>query len=205
MEQYHKIQTVYLRDPETNYKKLLMGNFAVEEFRYLQDNEWTFTEKVDGTNIRVIYDNAFRFYGKTDNAQIPKPLLNRLGEIFFPLADKFKIMFNDPVCLYGEGYGAGINKGGKYKQNQDFVLFDIKIGDYWLLRSDVEEIATTLGIDIVPIIGKGTLSDMVDMVKDGLESKWGRFEAEGIIAKPTVELATRRGHRIITKIKHKDL
>jgi hypothetical protein len=54
MKEYHKIQTVFKRDPSNNYKTLLEGEFAIPEFGYLQDNEWVFTEKVDGTNIRVM-------------------------------------------------------------------------------------------------------------------------------------------------------
>ena len=53
MEKYHKIQTVYLRDPDNRYRTLLDGKFAKPEFGYLADCEWVFTEKIDGTNIRV--------------------------------------------------------------------------------------------------------------------------------------------------------
>jgi len=38
----------------------------------------------------------------------------------------------------------------------------------------------------------------------GLVSKWGDFEAEGIVARPAVELKTRAGERIITKLKTRD-
>ena len=90
MNQYHKIQTVFLRDPATNYKTLLEGQYALPEFEYLANNQWTWTEKVDGTNIRVIWDGtAIVFGGKTDNAQIPASLVNRLSDTFFPLRDTF--------------------------------------------------------------------------------------------------------------------
>lgn len=113
------------------------------------------------------------------------------------------------VCLYGEGYGAKIQKGGdNYRSDQDFVLFDIKIDNWWLQRVDVEDIAKKLDIDIVPIIGTGTLPDMIQEVRNGFNSVWSTskvsFKAEGIVARPGVELKTRSGHRIITKIKHKD-
>ena len=107
--------------------------------------------------------------------------------------------------MYGEGYGAKIQKGGgNYRPEQDFVLFDIKIGDWWLQRPDIEEIANQLDIDIVPIIGSGTLEDMIAMTEKGFHSRWGKFDAEGIVARPAVELKARNGGRIITKIKHKD-
>ncbi|MBU1082564.1 MAG: hypothetical protein KKB59_18905, partial [Spirochaetes bacterium] len=49
MQKYHKIQTVFKRDPETKFKTLLIGDFALPEFEYLKNNLWVYTEKVDGT------------------------------------------------------------------------------------------------------------------------------------------------------------
>jgi hypothetical protein len=206
MKEYHKIQTVFLRDPNTKFKTLLEGEFALPEFKYLANNEWMFTEKVDGTNIRVMFDGQqITFGGKTDNAQIPAFLVTRLQDVFLPQLETFKAKFADGVCLYGEGYGAKIqNGGGNYRQDQDFVLFDVKIGDWWLERSSVEEIASTLKLDIVPIIGAGTLYDMVEMTRRGFNSIWGNFAAEGIVARPSIELKSRNGHRVITKLKHRD-
>ena len=207
MNQYHKIQTVYKRDPETKFKTLIVGAFSLPEFEYLKYNEWVFTEKVDGTNIRVMFDGeTITFGGKTDRAQIPTPLINRLNERFSDQHLLFTEVFEShEVCLYGEGYGAKIQKGGgNYRQDQDFVLFDVKIGKWWLQRSDVEDVAQKLGLDIVPIIGHGTLFHMVERGRNGFKSQWGDFKAEGIVARPSVELKSRNGSRIITKIKYKD-
>ena len=207
MEQYHKIQTVYKRDPETKSKTLIEGAFSLPAFEYLKNNEWVFTEKVDGTNIRVMFDGQLvTFGGKTDRAQIPTDLFNRLNERFFSHTDLLREVFDSPeVCLYGEGYGAKIQKGGgNYRQDQDFVLFDVKIGEWWLQRSDVEGIAQKLGLDVVPIIAQGTLLDMIGFARQGFLSAWGDFRAEGIVARPSVELKSRNGSRIITKIKYKD-
>lgn len=207
MNNYHKIQTVYKRDPETKHKTLLEGSFSLPEFEYLAENKWQWQEKIDGANTRAMFDGELiLFGGRTDNAQISAFLANRLNEIFLPQLELFRTMFPDgKVCLYGEGYGAKIQKGGgNYRQDQDFVLFDIKIGDWWLLRPDVEDIAQKLSLDIVPVIGSGTLFEMVAKVKEGFNSQWGDFIAEGIVARPLVELKTRRGDRLITKVKCKD-
>ena len=207
MKEYHKIQTVYKRDPATKHKTLIEGDFSLPEFEFLQSNKWIFTEKVDGTNVRVIFDGGtIRFGGKTDRAQIPTLLMNCLNEKFLPKLDVFKEIFNgNHVCLYGEGYGAKIQSGGgKYRQDPNFVLFDVKIEEWWLQQHDVEDIAEKLGIDTVPIIGTGTLREMVEMAKSGFKSRWGDFTAEGIVAKPAVELKSRNEERIITKIKYKD-
>jgi len=206
MDEYHKIQTVYKRDPQTKFRTLMKGEYSLPEFEYLQRNSWSFSEKIDGTNIRIIFDGEkITFGGKTDNAQIPAILFGRLAERFYPLTDQFKEYFPDGVCFYGEGYGAKIQKAGsQYCSKQDFVLFDIKIGDWWLFRPNLESIAKDFSLDVVPIIGFGTLDDMVEMAAMGFSSKWGDFKAEGIVARPEVELKTRSGHRIICKIKYKD-
>lgn len=209
--EYHKIDSIYRRDTKGN---MLFGEYSRPEFEYLAGNTWVFTEKVDGTNIRLTYPGTpiFRgnehahIYGRTDNAQIPKFLLDRLVELMRPAP--FEDVFTDgAVVLYGEGYGAKIQKGGRYlAEGCDFVLFDVKVGDWWLRRDAVEDVADKLGLATVPILGKGTLDDAVDMVRQGFSSaRWpGVTVAEGLVMRPEVELFDRRGERVITKIKHKD-
>lgn len=209
MTEYHKIQTLFKRDENT--KKIIEGDWTFPEFELLKDVTWVFTEKVDGTNIRVMWDGAnVTFGGKTDNAQIPVKLLYALQELFEGtakkklLSDVFQSLEGVNVCLYGEGYGAGIQSGGTYRQDQSFVLFDVKINNTWLKREDVLDIGSKLGVQVVPIIGEGTLQDAIAQVRSGFKSQWGDFIAEGIVARPKVELRTRMGDRIIAKIKHKD-
>ncbi|MEE9592664.1 MAG: RNA ligase family protein, partial [Thermoplasmata archaeon] len=204
---YFKIPTVFKRDPATKHRTLLLGEYALLEFEYLKDNTWTFTEKVDGTNIRVMVggDGNVEFGGKTDNAHLPARLVKRLGEMFFPLRERLAEQFPDGGGLYGEGYGAGIQKGGgNYHPTQEFVLFDVLVGDWWLERENVEDVADKLGLVIVPIVGEGSLESVVEFVREGFRSFWGDFPAEGIVARPNVTLHRRSGERIITKLKAKD-
>jgi len=212
MNKYPHIDTVFKRDPTDKYKSLLIGQYSQSAFEYLRDNAWLFTEKVDGTNIRVIIASSaeggvpyYTFRGKRDKAEIPPFLLEKLVNIFEPIKEILFQQFPDGACLYGEGYGAKIQKGGgNYCQDHGFVLFDVKVGDWWLERYNVEEIAQKLGLRVVPIIGSGTLDMMVTKAREGFNSVWGDFLAEGIVARPAIELQNRNGSRIITKIKHKD-
>ena len=207
MNEYHKIHTVFKRDPATKYKTLLICEWTLPEFAFLAKNQWDFSEKLDGTNIRVMFSGGkVTFGGKTDRAQIPAQLTEKLIERFYEQTSLFETLFSDAdVCLYGEGIGPKIQKGGgNYRKYQDFVLFDVKIGEWWLQRKDVQDIADSFGVEIAPIIGAGTLYEMVYKVKDGLKSTWGDFQAEGIVARPTVELKNRAGNRIITKVKCRD-
>jgi len=207
MIEYHKIQTVYKRNPDTNFKTLLIGEWALPEFEYLALNKWVFTEKVDGTNIRIMWNHEEKIVtigGKSERAQIPSFLANRIAglNLVIPLSEYYQ---DTSMCLYGEGYGGKIQKGGgTYGKDQSFVLFDVKISEWWLQRKDSEEIAGKLGLQVVPIIGSGSLLYMVGLAQDGFKSQWGDFMAEGIVARPAVELKSRSGQRIITKIKCKD-
>lgn len=202
MREYHKIQSIFKRNDEGNF---IFGDYSLPEFEFLKDNIWEFTEKVDGTNIRITWDKEkVVINGKTDKAQIPSSLVNKLKEIFSD--EKFKSLYPEtPMTLYGEGYGVGIQSGGKYNsKGVDFVLFDVFIDRWWLTRDNVEDIASKLGIEVVPIIGHGTIDEALQITKSGFKSKWGDFVAEGIVLRPKTELFTRNGDRIITKVKYKD-
>ena len=79
MKPYHKIKTVFKRDPATKFRTLLWNQYACPKFALLRNCEWLFTEKIDGTNIRVHWDGTkVRFGGRTINAQIPTFLLDVL-------------------------------------------------------------------------------------------------------------------------------
>ncbi len=205
MSEYHKIENLYKRDEKTHL--CIPGQFRCEEFDYLKDAEWSFTEKVDGMNIRVIWDGSNLSYaGRSDNACLHPHLAQRLRELFEDKATARESIFACPgVVLYGEGYGAGIQKGGGcYSARKDFVLFDVAVDGLWLERENVAAIAAALGLDIVPEVARGPLLLGAEMVQAGLKSAWGDFTAEGLVARPATELKTRRGQRIITKIKHVD-
>lgn len=201
--EYHKIQNVYNRDPKTNHKTLIEEEWSMPEFEYLANNQWLLTEKVDGTNIRVHwYEDHITFSGKTNDAEIPKPLLERLKEIF--TLDKLNETFGGKaVTLYGEGYGKKIQKTGHLylPDSVDFILFDVLIGGIFLERNNVEDIASKLALKTVPVVAKCSLFDAIDLTKKGFPSFLGDLRAEGVVCKPLKELQTRNGKRIITKIK----
>lgn len=234
---YQKINTLFKRD-ENNL--IIPTEYCQAEFNYLKDLKWECTEKIDGTNMRVIitpiysqkylenanvFVDAFaefkiEFKGKTDDAIIPKHLLAKMQEIFtkskvyeafaehYVLNDgNFEKNLN-PIILYGEGYGVKIQNGGNYISNGvDFILFDVKIGDFWLLRNSCEDIARSLNINIVPLVGLMTIPEAIEYVKKGFVSNISEnrsYMAEGLVLKTPMGLMDRRGNRLIVKIKYKD-
>jgi len=82
MNAYTKIETVYKRDIDGT-KKLIEGDFRNEAVEFLKDKDWIFTEKVDGTNIGIVWDgHKVSYQGRTERAQIPAHLMNKLISIF---------------------------------------------------------------------------------------------------------------------------
>lgn len=206
MEEYHKIQTLFKRDEKT--KKLIEGELADKTVEFLKDNKWQFTEKINGVNTRVMWDgHKITFGGRTDKAQIPADLTNRLIELFGGEANEqlFEQKFGEmEVMLVGEGYGEKIQSGGLYRKGQDFILFDVKIAGNWQPRASVEDIAKYFGIDVVPVVLEGTIQEGIDFIKTAPNSKIGTAKMEGIVGKPFIEMQDRTGKRVIVKIKVND-
>lgn len=212
--EYHKIETLYERDEKTHKLKpeLILKNSV-----YGIIKTWQFTEKVDGTNIRLMWEHAivtdgpcrpesFRIGGKTDNAQIHADLIANIERL--ELREKMRDVFPDTdAVLYGEGYGAGIQKGGDYSDTKKFILFDVLIdGKWWLNWENTCDVAAKLKLDTVPFIGEFTLEQATEMVRTGMQSRLnsGKAKMEGLVGRPREALFDKKGHRLIVKLKTKD-
>jgi len=210
MHEYTKIETIFERDMNGS-KKLIEGKFRNETVEFLKDNQWACTEKIDGTNIGIVWDgHSVTYQGRTERAQIPARLMNKLIEMFGgeTNAQIFEQKFGEmPVILFGEGYGAKIQKGGgNYRSDVSFILFDVYLpeSNLWLKRDALEDIAKAFDIDVVPIVLTGTLQEAVDFVKTKPKSTIGTADMEGLVCKPAVDMLDRMGRRIIVKIKVRD-
>ena len=206
LKEYHKIETIFERDDNT--KKLNENKYRNKTVEFLKDLEWEFTEKIDGTNIRIYWNgHKVQYFGRTDKAQIPSQLLNVLLEKFGGDTNEemFEQLFGDKeVMLIGEGYGAKIQSGGDYRSDNSFALFDVIIDGIFLNRESVQSIANSLNIETAPVVFYGNLQKGIDYVKTKPDSLIGTAKMEGLVARPKQELLDRLGNRIIVKIKVKD-
>ena len=207
MQTYNKIETVFNRDIEGT-KRLILGSYRNETVEYLKDNIWQFTEKIDGTNIRIHWDgHNVEFGGRTDKAQIPNHLLNKLQDLFGTLEaeELFEQTFGEKdAILFGEGYGAKIQNGGEYRSDVSFILFDVMINSNYQSRAWVEQTAKMFGIDVVPIVLEGTIQDGIEYVMSHAHRTIGNAMMEGVVGRPKVEMKDRCGNRVIVKIKWED-
>jgi hypothetical protein len=216
--EYGKIETLFERDPKTF--SVIPGAFKNRAYSLLKT--WRFTEKIDGTNVRVMFNpgiagasaedalmngaaEAVMIGGRTDNAVMPAGLVQNILGIVTP--EKMAASFQSPVILYGEGYGAGIQKGADYAPTKKFILFDVLVdGTWWLDYEQISDVGATLGLDVVPFVGDWSLEEATEFVRKGFLSyiPGATKKAEGLVGRPIETLFDKRHHRIITKLKTKD-
>lgn len=208
--------------------------FTQPEFEFLRGCKFECTEKIDGTSMSVHIipvgytdiggafkvNYAVEYHGKTEKADTPKHLQAKMEQLFPAekmleafnknvtyenVEDAIKEVNHGKVNVFGEGYGAKIQKGGNYISNDcGFILFDVTVDGMFLLRESLEDIASKLGIPIVPLIGYMTIDEAIEFVKKGFKSTIAEnkdYDAEGLVLKTPMGLLNRKGERIITKIK----
>lgn len=205
MKEYQKIETLYKFDSEIKRFKKEFYNPIVE---YLKDCKWFGTEKVDGTNVRVLWNgHSFEFGGRTDNAEIPKALMKVLTDNFnYDMEVLFEQKFgNKEVMLFMEGY-AGKIQNGAYTGSEDIIGFDVMIGDIYLDKAVSKELFEELGLKFVPVLEFNNLQECIDYVYNNKQSIiQPQSKIEGLVCYPAVRLYDHQGKRIIVKIKNKDL
>lgn len=213
---YPKINTLWKRD-FSNHDIVIPGQFAQTEFEDLRGARWEWTEKIDGTNIRLyrtVTDPGIQggtqvtIGGRTDRANIPAPLYKALEPIAARIRD---FAWNDdtPVTVFGEGYGAGIQQGGGYREKPGFIVFDIKIGDVYLARETVQNIASGLELETVHSYGIMTLDEAwIHMCYREFETTYKEHELEGIVGRPVSRFYVyKNGHLapLLCKMKYRDI
>lgn len=216
---YGKIDTLFDRDD-----KFRVDTTRVRRPAFAAIDHWLVTEKVDGTNMRIEFvrprggATVAQILGKTDNASIPPMLLahcTALAQRIIPTVTETMADHDlTTYTLYGEGYGAKIQKGGgRYRDDQGFILFDIGVASGRFLSDQVvTDTAAKLDIPRVPLLQGGdpmSTDEIVRLVRGGFASDAADvfdpdFAAEGVVARPAEPLYDNRGARIIWKLKQRD-
>ena len=227
---YQKINTIFMRD--VNNIIMPYNDFVSPELEWLRNCKFDATEKIDGTNMRIevsckLIEGELRmvveYKGKSDEAQIPPHLYKFMVETFpkekvLAALDLPEIITDTVLAekewgipkytIYGEGYGVKIQNGGNYISNGvGFIVFDVKVNDWWLLRNNVAEIAEKLGAPMVPYMGQFTIDEAIEFVRKGFKSTIAEnkeYLAEGLVLTSPYGIKNRKGERIIFKIKHND-
>lgn len=220
MTKYPSIETVYVRDPKTNI--LDFGAIRLPEIECVK--EWTLSEKIDGTNVRVIITRSgIEVRGRTDKAQLHPDLIEAVLGIM-PAHDHLVEYFHEyggrvdeegwSVTFYGEGYGAGIQKGGVYSDTKRFRVFDLMLGEKtWVDDDEMRRVCLDLKIPVVPQLCHTsklptTEEELRQIIPWSLVAVHDRgadqVPAEGIVAKPVHVLLDKYGNRVMWKLTYRE-
>lgn len=222
--EYQKINSYYMRDERT---KKFTEEAAKEEFKLI--NHWEIYEKIDGTNIRIIYtpptegcDEHIYFGGRTNDAQINVNLMDYLRRVF--TVEKFRsnaIPFTCPVMICGEGIGPNI-QGGQYGDEYGFVMFDVLIDKWWLDDDKKALIEAHFGVAVAPqirLIHHGedvgstsyykiqnifAIKEFVQSKPHSLFSNREHTPMEGVVCRTAPLLFDKHGKMIVFKLKQRD-
>ena len=211
---YPKIHTLWKRDSKN---RVIVGDYARDEFRDLTYAPFIWTEKLDGTNTRFYWNGStVTIGGRTDNAVWNPRVLAELERIAQPHAFK-ELYGSQHVVLYGEAFGAGIQKGGGYSENVLFRPFDLRVGTAegitanspFTGRHKVTQIAHALGVEPVEILGDESLwSAWMSIGCREYKSTYPGHELEGIVGRPATPFYIANGENlspILVKMKYRDL
>jgi RNA ligase len=210
IDEYGKILTLFERNEKF---KVVEGRFKSPAFELI--NKWHVEEKIHGQNVRIHWngaDGVFFFARTAGSGALPGDLLKFLESKFTVAKFQEKFAAGTAVALFGEGCGAGIQKnGGLYSKTKTFVLFDVKLDQWWFDPDSIRDVAAHFDVQTPTVLYSCTMiPEIVDVVKTGFDSflafgnTGSSYKSEGIIARTVPGLFMRDGSRLMFKLKTED-
>jgi len=171
------------------------------------------TEKVDGTNVRIGWvEGHLRFGGRTIELTSADPLYG-----FYPWAqaqeDRWTAFFEGlhlegtDAVLFGEWYGPGVMKGGRYGAEKQFRAFDLMIDGFLLDHAVFTTICESAGIPMMPVVYDGPYDESALLALRtspsvvAAENGQNNVIWEGIVVRPPIMFKTKADRWILAKFK----
>lgn len=223
---YPKITSPFKRTDDKS--KTVSTDVWIDDYaKFFGENGLPFyaTEKVDGTNLNIVYDgNHISYTGHTDkniwNPEVEEWIKSKFQTPEFEQMCEQRFGENE-IKLCGELIGPKIKNNFYRLEDYKFILFDIHndTSNTWWNREFVEENAKDLNLDIVPLIGDATKFSELRLESKNTLKEWTyllktsvwyskicpSIELEGFVVRPMMELLKANGERVIYKIKIKDI
>lgn len=189
----------------------------------LDKQQYIVTEKVHGANFSFHISMDSNLYVEIKCAKRSgwieddekffnyKPVLekyrNRLENIFDAMSDD-----REELVIFGELYGGNIQSGMCYKDDQDFIAFDMKMDGAPVDKLSMFNDLKTYEIPCVPLLGKfDTLQEALNfnesfdslLMREGFNGEEKHKEAEGVVIEPIAPSWFPNGSRVYFKKKTK--
>lgn len=210
IEVYPKFYAPYERK---EHSKLVDINKPKRDIKpYMTDDmTWTVSEKLNGINTRIIWDGySIEVKGRNDKTELQGGQLDLQGDLIASQMDNGNFMFDElfgtkKVTIFGEVIGTKI-QGNPYKLGEtQFKVFDILINDVWVSPEGITKIAEDLNMStVMHYTVRGWDNVMTNFIEIWKNCRKKKFYFEGLVAYPAHQPLTKKGERVITKIKVKD-
>ncbi len=184
-----------------------MGYMHIDNLYKSQDillfKECYALEKVHGTSAFIKWEQ-----GKPINFHAGCVSHDKFIQLFdeAKLTALFESMGHEHVKVHGEAYGGKVQgMSSTYGPHVNFIVFDIRVGHFWLSVLDMEKVAQTLGFEVVPYRRIPTTIEALDQARDEPSEVAFRRgcgsdkKREGVVLRPLIELTKNNGRRIIVK------
>lgn len=185
-----------------------MGYMHIENLYKQQDillfRECYALEKIHGTSAHISWkDGNVKFFsGGAKNEEFVK-----LFDVE-TLRARFIEMGKEEVVLFGEAYGGKMQgMSHTYGKQLRFIVFDVKIDEYWLKVPSAEAVAHSFGLEFVHYNKVSTDLSSLDAERDAPSMQAYRNGIiedkmrEGVVLRPLEEFRRNDGSRIICKHK----
>ena len=178
--EYPKLKNLHKRDPADNK---VIDEFTDEIFspEQLGNAGWTWREKMDGTNLRIIWDgHRAEYRGRTDRAQFSDGQTMFLDEkIKSPAFEELleQTFGNTEAVLFGELIGNKLQGNPHKVDGYEIRVYDAFVAGWWLLPASVDELASDLGLGSAEIIVVAPIGHMHRVMKN-IASITEAFEGE---------------------------
>ena len=209
--EYPKLKNLHKRDPADNK---VIDEFTDEIFspEQLGNAGWTWREKMDGTNLRIIWDgHRAEYRGRTDRAQFSDGQTMFLDEkIKSPAFEELleQTFASTEAVLFGGLIGNKLQGNPHKIDGYEIRVYDAFVAGWWLLPASVDELANDLGLGSAEIICVAPIGNMHQVMKniaaqsEFFEGEAGPFEyIEGIVGTAPGSVLGRNGSILRVKLK----
>lgn len=202
---YPKFYAPYERAERSKYLDPTKPRPTLEPYMN-NSTKWYVSNKLDGTNTRILWDgHKVEVRGRTNASK----LQGYQNELLDVLTVNDNYLFDEafgekPVVIYGESFGGKI-QCNPHNAEPQFKVFDMQVDGIWLDYSDVEELSDKLNLGYNEhhvLYGWSNVMTYFKELRKELDTNGKYFE--GIVACPVNMPLTRFGERVITKIKVAD-
>jgi hypothetical protein len=194
---------------------------ATAPLHFIPFEDLVFTEKIDGTNMGIRFDNGILTHiqkhnsecdrnDKNDNFyfEVGDTIAEKINNSKTEIINEVEIKVLDNIIIYGELCGVKIQKGGNYFDGRRFLVFDIynTITNQFFTWDAVKYFCEMIGLETVPEVVYDKEDLKVENVKEFILNQKSvyntNYGAEGIVIRYRKDTSVIK--RWMAKIRKKD-